>query len=153
MQGFISVTSKIYRQSKQDSKIKEMKMTEIQEQRVQAIEQVKNNAPVNPISERIPKRWYWTSSEMGTTSNPLAERRPYALIFSGDKKAIHDSDSHPHSISFVVQPGYHLWRHAGLRPAHRRKPHLADPLYSIIFFWKNITQKLEKLKFWCIVKA
>ena len=56
MQGFISVTSKIYRQSKQDSRIKEMKMTEIQEQMVQAIEQVKNNAPINPISERITKR-------------------------------------------------------------------------------------------------
>lgn len=31
-------------------------MTEIQEQMVQAIEQMKNNAPINLISERIPKR-------------------------------------------------------------------------------------------------
>ena len=49
MQGFISVTSKIYRQSKQTSRIKEMKMTEIQEQMVQAIEQMKNSAPINYI--------------------------------------------------------------------------------------------------------
>ncbi len=47
MQGFISVTSKIYRQSKQASRIKEMKMTEIQEQMVQAIEQMKNSAPIS----------------------------------------------------------------------------------------------------------
>ena len=56
MQGLMFVPSKIYRQPKQASRIKEMKMTEIQEQMVQAIEQVKNNAPINPISERIPKR-------------------------------------------------------------------------------------------------
>jgi hypothetical protein len=47
MQGFISVTSKIYRQSKQASRIKEMKMTEIQEQMVQAIDQMKNSAPIS----------------------------------------------------------------------------------------------------------
>ena len=49
MQGFISVTSKIYRQSKQASRIKEMKMTEIQEKMVQAIDQMKNSAPINYI--------------------------------------------------------------------------------------------------------
>ena len=31
-------------------------MTEIQEQMVQAIDQMKNSDPINPISERIPKR-------------------------------------------------------------------------------------------------
>ncbi len=150
MQGLMFVPSKIYRQPKQTSRIKEMKMTEIQEQMVQAIEQMKNNAPINPISERIPKRWYWTSSEMRTTSNPLVERRPYALIFTGDKKAIHDSGSHPHPASFVVHPGLYLWRHAGRRPSHRWKPHFADPFHSIDafdFFEKN---HLKNLKNWSL---
>ncbi len=47
MQGLMFVPSKIYRQPKQTSRIKEMKMTEIQEQMVQAIEQIKNSAPIS----------------------------------------------------------------------------------------------------------